>query len=174
MTLVADLPPTAAPHLSGAVKHVVFTLFGRSFALPAAFVAEVTRPLELRSVPGAAATLRGTIPFRGTSLFVLDLPVLLGLNARIPLEKTHVLVVQGKGGGPRRGLLVQRVQGVEAVIRGEITMPPVLAASPAASYLKGITAHLGRPLYLLDIERLLAAAAVRDLGDPPAPGSIPS
>lgn len=82
------------------------TVAGEFFALPAAAVREVLRPLPLTRVPQAPPALLGLANLRGRVLPVLSLAGLMGLRAEEASPAARVVVVEGL---PALGLLVGRV-----------------------------------------------------------------
>lgn len=99
----------AAPG-SGAARHCVFALGGRSYALPAAVVIEVATTERLLTVPHTREWILGVHNLRGRPLTVVDLGRVLGDSAMPPAGDALTLLVV-RMGGAQFAFAIDRVEG---------------------------------------------------------------
>lgn len=92
--------------MAGAADVLTVDASGEGFALPAALVREVLRPVPLTRVPHAPAALLGLANLRGAVLPILSLARLLGGAEAPPGPAARIVVVEGAA---TVGLLVERV-----------------------------------------------------------------
>ena len=78
------------------VDLLVFVVGSRSYALPAASVAEVVRCVAITELPGAPRAVEGVVNRRGTVVPVLDLRMRFGLSAQAP-SVTDLLIFANSG-----------------------------------------------------------------------------
>jgi purine-binding chemotaxis protein CheW len=161
------------------VKLLCFHVAGQDFGVPIAAVKETIpeRPLtRLFLVPPFVA---GLINLRGEVVAVLDLSLLLALDAaaapdggrRAPPKNIVILRASLLAGvrdarhaanRPAAGLFVDGLDGVRDVADDELRPPPATLAAEPAAYLDGVIAaahHEGppRPLLVLAPERVLGS-----------------
>ncbi len=100
----------------------------------------------------------GAMNLRGRICSVLDVGRLLGLAAREPSDKAHVLMVlaepEQQGGEPSAvGILADGLPRVRRVTAGEVKSPPESKRGRGTEYVRGFTGDL---LIILDLRRLLS------------------
>jgi purine-binding chemotaxis protein CheW len=161
------------------VKLLCFHVAGQDFGVPIAAVKETIpeRPLtRLFLVPPFVA---GLINLRGEVVAVLDLALLLALEAsaapdggrRAPAKNIVILRASLLAGvrdarhaanRPAAGLFVDRLDGVRDIADDELRPPPPTLAAEPAGYLDGVVAAATndgppRPLLVLAPERVLGS-----------------
>lgn len=135
---------------------VTFALGSRDYATPLRSVREVVRLEGLADLPGMAPPLAGVLELRGSSLPVLDLRV--GATAD---SRGDVLVIQ-RGADETDAMVGVAVDRVRAVVDRN-DLPP---AGPGAddgllpSYVIEVLRGATGPVFLVDLERMIAAARV--------------
>ena len=103
------MPEPAGSAAQSEERFVVFTVGGRSVALPAERVREIVRVPSLQRVPQAPPALLGLMNLRGTVLPVVDLA---GREAgAVPGDAARILVVEA---GAPLGLMTERVAALAA------------------------------------------------------------
>lgn len=137
---------------SSSLSLLFVTVAGHRFCLRLHDVERLLPLMHLQAVPDGPAYLLGLMNLRGVAVPVLDLARRLNLPdpRRYELDTPVLLVSLG---GLRAGLVVDAVQGVQAIprsaLRGEALfrdgIPPVLSA----------VAHHGSTALLLDALRIL-------------------
>jgi purine-binding chemotaxis protein CheW len=137
---------------------LLFRLGGHACALPADAVAEVV-PLPLLSrPPGLPDLLEGLLNLGGWAVPVVRLDRLLGLPPLTPGLYTPLLVLRRPAA---LALLVEAVQGLVSVPAADVR--PGAPGHSCNDCLEGELTLAGRPVALLDPERLLLAKERRCL-----------
>ena len=144
-------PTAAAPP----VPLVLFSLADRAFALPAGSVVQIAPAESLQEAVAGPAWRRGTVRQNGQEVEVLDLRVFLRMRATQTSADRHLITVRLGQGDRRCGLLAQRVWRVQALPLVPLVVPASWRNGPGSTFLRGVLAYEGRPLFLLDIDRLL-------------------
>ncbi|HXT71158.1 MAG TPA: chemotaxis protein CheW [Vicinamibacterales bacterium] len=131
-------------------------------ALPTSVVVEITQPQPVRSLPHRrAGILLGLTNVRGELLICVSLRHVLGLDARPPgpedafrPAQQRVLVVRREG--VRVACVVDEVDGIYRCGPSEVaTLPPTVARA-SSSHSRGIASIHGRPIGVLDDNRVFA------------------
>lgn len=133
---------------------VVFSVSGRSLALPVSHVREILRLEGLTGVPNAPQPIAGVMNLRGHVLPVIDTHALLGLNHSPVTDASRVLIFLLNNRSI--GLVVDDVTGLEKL---QVELVGTVAEDePLASLSKGVLPRGDDhpPLLLLDPARLLA------------------
>lgn len=136
---------------------VVVVRFGGSrYALPMSAVAEVGRPPALTRVPGLPAWVAGVANWRGRVLAVVDLGLLLAVDA--PAGGRHARVVVLSRSGITLGLLTAGVDGTAELADAELE--PTLAHLPDVTrgLLLGQVTDLRGPVGMLDLDAIFGLA----------------
>ena len=146
---------TTATTGNSSLSLLFVTVAGHLFCLRLDDVERLLPLMHLQAVPEGPAYLLGLMNLRGAAVPVLDLARRLGLpdRSRYALDTPVLLTSLG---GLRAGLVVDEVQGVQAIprsaLRGEALfrdgLPPVLSAVTA----RDGTALLLDTLRILDID----------------------
>lgn len=161
----AELPPP--PRVRGIAqsiepkdageRFVSFELAGKPYALPFECVVSTDHIPRSTFVPGMPAHLRGVLNLRGEIIPLVDLRMLMGIDAAQAGERMVVIRDPAAGKTPL-ALVVDRLLGLTSISASEISKVPGegepgfatgLAAAPFAA----------SPTVLLDPGRVLAAAA---------------
>jgi chemotaxis signal transduction protein len=132
---------------------VLFTASGRTFALPAACVAQVLRMAAPAPVAGAPPWLRGVLNVHGELLPVVDVAARLGLS-RTPMSPQRQLVVV-EADGRRIALEVDEVLEVREV--GEEAFLPRGRFAPSAPLVAGAARIEDAVVLVQDVAAWLAA-----------------
>ncbi len=142
-------------------QHVVFSLAGTDYAVPGATVREIGRPPQVTPVPNVPDWVLGVANVRGDVLSVVDLRAFLGLERGGHGRDSRMLVVRAREEDMATALIVDRVRGIRAVPADAVAAPTADADPRVAPYLRGVSEHGGRLLVLLDLDRLLLSAEMR-------------
>ncbi|GAB3358198.1 MULTISPECIES: chemotaxis protein CheW [Giesbergeria] len=105
-------------------------------------------------IPGAPPTIEGVINVRGDIESVLLPHTLLGLPATSSTADSLILIAQGDK--VRSGIRVDRVIDVCDVLQSNILPPPSTVSLLLRPLILGVLQLHGRPVSLLDINRLLS------------------
>lgn len=154
---------TMSPPLTAETNHpsapatedmITFSASGQDFCLPVGAIRELRAWSQPTPLPLADPALIGVINLRGTILPVLDLAVLLALEAVSPPPLRPVIMVI-ESGRRRAGLILDRVRDIVQLPLSAIE--PATVIGDSASCLAGFAMMDGAPLRILDAARLLSA-----------------
>ncbi|HUB08521.1 MAG TPA: chemotaxis protein CheW [Myxococcales bacterium] len=136
-------------------QFLCFRVAGERYAVDIGAVHEIVRPPPITEVPRSPRAVLGVISLRGEALPVFDVLSLLGLGAS-GMERAaaarRIIVLDTADG--LAGLVVDEVEQVVRLPRGEIEVPPAGLGARSAP-LKGIGRTEGRLLAILDPVELL-------------------
>lgn len=142
-------------------RHVLFTLAGTQYAVPAENVQEVGEVLKVTPVPNVPDWLAGVVNLRGDIISMVDLRLFLGLEPMVFQQQSRMLVTQA---GPENmviGLIVDQVSAIRVLQTDRIAPPAAPIEDQVSSYLQGVYEHEGQLLIVLDIEQLLLSSEMQ-------------
>jgi purine-binding chemotaxis protein CheW len=115
--------------------------------------------MEITRIPRVEKHIRGVINLRGKVIAVVDLRMRFGLGPTEPTSQTVIIVVElASAEGPiTTGVLVDEVLEVRALAQSQVEKAPALQSNTDAAFILGIGKSDKRVIFLLDIERVLAA-----------------
>jgi len=142
-------------------QHIVFTIADAEYAIPIGNVLEYGHPLSVTPVPGVPDWVVGVANVHGDIISMVDLRLFLGMERLDYDQNSRMLVVRALREDITVGLIVDRVKGIRAVAEDRISLPTSPIEDRLAPYLRGVTAHHGRLLVLLDLEQLLLSQEMR-------------
>ena len=116
-----------------------------AYAVPVGNVVEIASLGDLTAVPGAPGEILGVRNLRGQILPVIDLALLLGLNAAVPPRQLLV----AEAGSVKAGFAIDEVSNV-----GELPDPTEGAES---DFLLGTMFHDGELLGVVDVPRIFGS-----------------
>lgn len=134
-----------------------FAIDGEVYAVGVEAVREIVRLRPVTPIPRSAAAVRGVISLRGAMLQLVDLRLLLGLEAVEETSRSRILVVSRED-GRLAGMLVDSVS--------EVLRVPVASIGPTASgdpadLVCGLCERDGRFVSLLDLDKAMDLDAKR-------------
>jgi purine-binding chemotaxis protein CheW len=135
-------------------KYVIFSLAGANYAVPMNQVLELGELEHFTPVPHVPAWLLGVTNLRGDIVSVIDLRVLLGLDATA-VPANNLLVAETLAGDLVTCLLVERVQEMASVPASKIQTLDGLQGASLTPYSRGVYKQGDRLLSILDLEGLL-------------------
>lgn len=141
--------------------YIVFSLAGGDYAVPASHVLEVGPRPPVTPVPNVPEWLRGVANVRGDIVSLVSLWAFLEMDANRTTAEDRMLVVRAGGDDLTTALLVDRIGGLRAVAPERVGQPAAPLGGQLEQYLRGVADHGGRPLVLLDLERLLRSEKLR-------------
>jgi purine-binding chemotaxis protein CheW len=142
-------------------KYIVFTLAGTEYAVAMSSVLEVAPPVNITPLPNVPDWMIGVTNMRGDVVSIVDLRVFLGLERSAQGQARRMLVVRTSQEDMVTGLIVDRVRGICRLPPEQFTTPTSSFEDPVAPYLRGVSEHKGGLLVLLDADRLLLSAEMR-------------
>jgi purine-binding chemotaxis protein CheW len=180
MAQESALPETAPPSLEEAlsnqanepvdgsettnqqIKLVIFELCREYFAIPGQFISEIIFQADVFFIPGCPESLEGVINVRGEITSVVRLNELLGLPVQPP-QGGRSAILLGQGNGMTSGIRVGQVIDVVDINEETIKSSPASLSEDLRLRMPGLLEFAGRPVTVLDIDRLFADYA-RGLG----------
>jgi len=134
---------------------VAFHLGGQRYAFPIECVREIQQIVAFSEVPCGGTGIVGMVNLRGLVVPAVDIRKLVGLEPREFTLETPMIIADVSG--EKMALIVDDVQDV-------FSLPPdCLQEAPALHQLSGLMLGVARLddglVYILDIERLVAAVA---------------
>jgi purine-binding chemotaxis protein CheW len=157
---------TSAPTRANAGKYLSFLLGREFYGLEVLKIREIIRMVEITNVPRMPEYIKGVINLRGKIIPVVDLRVRFGMDSATTTERTCIVVVQVKatsGAQIQMGLVVDGVEEVLNIGKGDIEETPDFGTKLETEYLLGIAKAKGKVIALLDIDCVLSASAVAEL-----------
>ena len=147
--------------LADDVSVLVFRLGDEWLALPVAVLVEVTRSRPPHRVPHRAGLLSGVVNIRGELHLCVRLDALLGVanaEGRTPTAPRLVVIRTGTEGW---AFAVDAVDQVHRVPQQGLTPPPPTLSRAVARLTRGVFDAGGKPVGVLDDERLFQAIRER-------------
>ncbi|MFL5243932.1 MAG: chemotaxis protein CheW [Gemmataceae bacterium] len=144
-------------------QHIVFTLAGIDYAVPMAGVVEIGRASNITPVPNVREWLLGVANVRGDVISMVNLGMFFGLDKCTETTDSRLLVVRSRWGDMATGLLVEKVKGIRSISEKGIMAPASTFENRLTPYLRGVAENDGRLLVLLDLDKLLLSAEMRQV-----------
>jgi purine-binding chemotaxis protein CheW len=150
----SDKPET----YTSVLQLVTFHLGNEEYAIDIIKVQEITRMVEITSVPNAPAYIEGVINLRGKVIPVISLRKKFGLGAKDADVNSRIIVVDI---GTTVSLIVDSVSEVLRLPSDNVEPPPITMRN-SSEYIKGLGKLSNRILILLDIDRCLHDITTHD------------
>jgi len=150
----ANVAATTAVHLARTTLLATFFVRDALFALDAAGVQEVIRPVSVTPIPHAPSEVFGVVNLRGKIVTLLDTGLLLGFGPTVIGSGSRIFVVEGSG--EFIGLLVDRAGEVAEIGGSDIEPLPANVAPAQGRLLLGLCRTGGRVTALLNTALLIA------------------
>ena len=167
---------SGARHRSDRTKNLVGFLVGDvRYAVDILRVREVVNPLPIVGLPHAPPVVIGVADHRGEVIPIVDLRRRFGLPPLDDARRTKWIIVHI--GARAAGLVVDSVTDVFGTGAPDQREVPQLGAGDAARGISSVYAHDGTLVFVVDVDRLAAAAEFVDLDarhafEPRAPASL--
>jgi purine-binding chemotaxis protein CheW len=145
---------------------VGFTLEDVRYAVEIRRVREIVRPLPLIPLPHAPPAILGVADHRGEVIPVLDVRRRLGLPPAPDASRRKWLLVSLASRGV--ALVVDTVTDVYAASEQERREVPSTGIGDAARGIAAVYGHHGSLVFVLDVDRIAAAAELMELPELPA------
>lgn len=142
-------------------QYVIFSLAGTEYAVPIMNVTEIGYPLNVTAVPNVPDWILGVANLRGDLISVVDLRMFFGLERMTSGESVRMLVGRTFQEDLTVGLIVDRAHGIRHLPVEQIEKPTAGIESKISPYLLGTYEHEGHLLVVLDLDRVLASAEMR-------------
>jgi purine-binding chemotaxis protein CheW len=133
--------------------HVLFTVAGAQYVIPAADVLHMESYSGATPVPGAPAHVAGLIQVRGRVLPVVDVRARFGLPAEGAAAGARVVVVQD--GTRAVGLLVDGAREVINLPAERFQPPPEMVSGGGGAFVTAVAQAGDRLLMLIDHKKVI-------------------
>ncbi len=170
MQIATNARTEAAPvaQIDGrAGKYLVFALGREEFGIKVMNVREIMGIQEITAVPHTPPYLKGVINLRGKVIPVVDLRAKFGMEASEQTQRTCIIVVQvgGETHSMLMGIIVDGVAEVLNLTPADIEDTPDFGQGVAMPYLLGMAKVKDKVKILLNIDEVLAAQELQNLGN---------
>ena len=152
--MISDKSQTIQDPLQEELQQFIVIRLGKEiYGIPIEKTREVTRFLQITSIPGAASYIMGLMNLHGEILCIVDIKILLNIGNAIPTENNQVVVVKTIEGPV--GIFCDEVIDIYSVLKKDIEAPLSTLSSETSIYIQSqVQIDLGL-MGILDIERLL-------------------
>lgn len=139
-------------------QYLTFSLGGEVFALGILNVKEIIEFGSITEIPMMPAFIRGVINLRGAVVPVIDLSARFGGRTSAVSRRTCIVIVELGSGEDRQdlGVIVDAVNEVLEIPRGDIEPPPSFGARIRADFIQGMGKVNGDFVIILNVERVLS------------------
>ncbi len=147
-------------------KFLTFRLGGEEYGVPILKVREIIGLMPVTAVPRTPDFLRGVINLRGRVIPVVDLRKKFGMESAPDTEETCVIVIDAVEDGEtlQTGVVVDSVSEVLDIRDEETEKTPSFGSDVDSAFILGIAKTDGSVRILLDMDEILTAVGVLDLG----------
>lgn len=143
-------------------QYLTFSLGGEVFALGILNVKEIIEFGNITEIPMMPAFIRGVINLRGAVVPVIDLSARFGGAASTVSRRTCIVIVELGSGEDRQdlGVIVDAVNEVLEIPRGDIEPPPSFGAKIRADFILGMGKVEGAFVIILNVDRVLSTEEI--------------
>ena len=149
-------------------QYLTFMLGGEMFSLSILCIKEIIWYANLTEVPMMPACIRGVINLRGAVVPVLDLSNRFGKPSTPVVKSTCIVIVEvpaaTEGETQNMGVVVDSVQAVLEIPTSEIEPAPSFGAKIRSEFIEGIAKVNGKFVILLNVNRVLSAEEIGQMG----------
>ena len=150
---------------------VVFRLGEEEFGVEIRNVQEIIRMTSITKIPQVSDYVNGIINLRGRIIVVINLNVMLGLEAAAGQDENTRIVVADIG-DTVVGFMVDSVSEVIRLPAKSIEPAPAIIASRIGTeYLRGVGKMDGRLLILLKLDKVISMERLSSIQNIPAEGT---
>ena len=148
-------------------QYLTFFLANEEYAISILKVKEIIEYDTVTVVPRTPAWVRGVINLRGSVVPVIDLAAKFGMEARPVVKTTCVVIVetQYEGQNTIMGIVADAVSQVMDLTAEEIQQVPEFGTRVKVDYLLGMAKQGKKFALLLDVEKVLSADGLLNLGE---------
>jgi purine-binding chemotaxis protein CheW len=138
--------------------HVICSVGGTDYALPANDVYQMESFTGATPVPGAPSYVIGLVQIRQQIIPVIDVRVRFGIEPIALTLESRVIVVKLKD--RLVGILVDSAREVQNIAPEQFQVPPEIVAKQSSGFVKSIAQLKNRIIMLLDSEKVIGDGAV--------------
>ncbi len=149
-------------------QYLTFMLGGEMFSIGILCIKEIIWYANLTEVPMMPSCIRGVINLRGAVVPVMDLSSRFGKPSTPVTKSTCIVIIevptQNEGEHQAMGVVVDSVQAVLEIASSEIEPAPSFGAKIRPDFIEGIGKVNGKFVILLNVERVLSAEEIGQMG----------
>ncbi len=159
---MSRLVPERRRRTASVEKNLVGFVVGEvQYAVDILRVREIIRPLPLLALPHAPHAVIGVADHRGQVVPILEVRRRFGLDPALTTRRSKWILVDVDG--RTIGLAVDTVSGVLAATDVDHRPAPALGMGDAARGIASVISHQSGLVFVLDVDRVAAAAQVIDI-----------
>jgi len=125
--------------------YVRLTVAAEAYAVPVSNVLAIVGPGDLTAVPGALPEILGVRRLRGQIVPIIDLALVLGLNATVPQRQ----LLLAEADGVKAGFTIEEVSSVDE-LDGQLE-------AAESDFLLGVMVRDGEPFGIIDVARIISS-----------------
>ncbi|TGK30962.1 purine-binding chemotaxis protein CheW [Leptospira gomenensis] len=144
-------------------QYILFSLGDEEYAIPISLVDEIIKINNLIRIPKAKSYFAGIMDIRGKVVKMVDLAIRLTVPREGELTYDRAIVV--KVGGQSVGIIVDKVSNVVLFPPESINPPPPSVKGISGRYITGIGKKDDRFIIIIDVEKILGAEELAELGN---------
>ena len=152
-------------NLSRINSYLSFKLGDEEFAAHVGKVLNILEMTRITEVPKAPNYMKGVINLRGTVLPVIDTRIKFGMTPTEFTANTCIIVldIQVDGESIQIGALVDSVQAVLEIEKGNIMPPPSIGSKYKSEFIIGVANINEKFIMILDMDAVFSTEDVTDL-----------
>ncbi len=135
---------------------LLFSVYDKHFAMDISLVEEVIPTVSLENINNAPEYVRGLLPYRGSTIPIVDMCQLIMGKPCVGALSTRIIVIHypgGKGDNQYIGLLAEHV--TETADEEEILFSGEMSHGERGSYLEALGSSDDGLVHRIDLSRLL-------------------
>jgi purine-binding chemotaxis protein CheW len=152
-------------NLSRINSYLSFKLGDEEFAAHVGKVLNILEMTKITEVPKAPVYMKGVINLRGTVLPVIDTRIKFGMTPTEYTTNTCIIVldIEVDGETIQLGALVDAVQAVLEIEKGQIMPPPSIGSKYKSDFIEGVANIDEKFIMILDMDAVFSTEDVTDL-----------
>jgi len=146
-------------------SYLIFKLGNEEFAANAGSVLHILELVNITEVPNSPDFMKGVINLRGSVLPVIDTRIKFGLSSTDMTSNTCIIVFEVKHEDElvQVGALVDSVQSVIEIEKGDIKAPPTIKKTDAVNFITGMVEQNEKFIMIIDTSRVFSTEEILDL-----------
>lgn len=149
---------------SKGAEYLTFSLGGEEYGVDILRVQEIRGWEPATRIPNSPSYVKGVVNLRGAIVPIIDLREQFHLGQVEYSTTTVVVVLQVNNDSGQRvmGVVVEAVSDVVNADRAQVQTTPAFGARVKTEFISGLAASEGKMIMLLDVDKLLNSAELRD------------
>lgn len=154
-------------NLSKINSYLSFKLGDEEFAAHVGKVLNILEMTRITEVPKAPEYMKGVINLRGTVLPVIDTRIKFGMTPTVYTTNTCIIVldIELDGESIHVGALVDSVQAVLEIEKGQIMPPPSIGSKYKSEFIEGVANIDEKFIMILNMDSVFSSDEITDLKD---------